>query len=1391
MQGQNKTTYHQQVTYCGKSRCRKCREGIGHGPYWYAYQIVNGQTTRTYIGKHLPPEVLATMEVEPANTGEPAMPGNISTSTPVVDAPLLRAFTLGQFRLERSSHSSNTSEQGETQRPVQWQVVTEAAWQQRQDSQVRTLLGYLLCSPQRRADRTQLQTALWPALDNENATRRLNKTIQLLQRVLGHGSAFVDDKTNGQAGWLTNNPLKIDGDWLILAGQDTLWADADTFEEMLQAATSAETELDTSSTPSDIPDTVPAQHNLPQQREQLLQTALALYNGDFLPEEREAEWVQPRRLYLRHTWIAATLELTDLYINRNANADAVKILDRLLAKDPANEAAVQRLMIVLARSTRRIEALRAYQRFENILRNEYHAEPSQKTLDLCEALRQGTELTDLDQSLGIITKTPAQPARRPAPRPRSSSTSTPGPQKSEHAQVPAAHNTSTHLLPATNININIQNTPLFATNVPAETIGRTHQGPLIGREQEMQTLRALLQKVEQGVRLQLVNQRRVSGIPLDTQRYPQCLLLMGEAGIGKTRLAEEMSREVIKDGWTVVWSRLYPQESSIPYRLWIDALRKILDLSADILPTLDPELLRPLTTLLPEIAELLPRAIRDQALFNPVLDATSLKDAICNLLKTISEQTPLLIVLDDIQWADTDSQFLLSFLARLVYGYPIVFLGTCRDTEIPKNPSHPLRNIIAHMQREHAIKTLDIAPLTNEQIGTLVQHVSQLPATMIQNIQEKAAGNPYFAEELARATPPTLPNTVKAALEHRIRRLSRDCQQLLRNAAVLGGTFEFSFICAMEANSSTLEDDDMADEDTVLTLLEEALLAGVLTDEGTGTRILYHFWHPLLVDSLYESVSGLRRARLHLKAADVLQHMNRGREEEVAATIVDHLIRGEADPARIAHYSELAGNRAYSIFAYNDAARHYRSAVKYLLQANQQQYQDRLLFLQEQIAECTSIQGNYAEARDLYEHILDLRRQQQNQNTAHNEAEQQQDAQIQALLLIELGLNWRYTGDKGRAWQCCSQSEQILQQANINTGHAWSRLYYLQSNLYRLDGRFDEALAASQKALELFVYQLQLEPEQKTTRPATLQTHRPSSGRNGNHTNGSAIIASPTGRTLIQRTLEGNLINLGRIHRQIGTVAESRGQLTMALEHQSKALSVFQQYDDKRQIAHVSCNIGYIHLKKAEYDQAREALLRSFDLADRIGDTPLIALLISNLGELAAATGDLTEAERLYRDALSRAESTEDQDREYICRWSIGLGEVLQRHNKFNEAVHYLCRAWQIARELRSQPCIGLALVALGNLRMAQAEALSGEATPTAQQQQRLLQHAETNLQRALLLEHLERETHTRALLALARVALQQRRTQQAASLLAQVCAEAYHYELIQIAEQARKLQES
>jgi len=105
------------------------------------------------------------------------------------------------------------------------------------------------------------------------------------------------------------------------------------------------------------------------------------------------------------------------------------------------------------------------------------------------------------------------------------------------------------------------------------TIGRSHRNLLVGRSSELETLRQLLFVPQRGAKAMLISQKNASAIPLDTLRKPQCMVLMGEAGIGKTRLAEETSRDAHEHGWAVAWSRSYAQESTIPYRLWIEVLR--------------------------------------------------------------------------------------------------------------------------------------------------------------------------------------------------------------------------------------------------------------------------------------------------------------------------------------------------------------------------------------------------------------------------------------------------------------------------------------------------------------------------------------------------------------------------------------------------------------------------------------------------------------------------------------------------------------------------------------------------------------------------------------------------------------------------------------------------
>src|SRR5579859_258794 len=1092
----SKITYHQQVSYCGKPRCRRCREGTGHGPYWYAYQTINGRTVRTYVGKQLP------LELQAQATG--VAEESSEARSPEAASAVVRLYVLGQFTLER--HNGQ-----------RWQAVTDASMQHQR---VRSLLTCLISSPGRKLGREQVIELLWPDLDFDTASHRLDKAVHSLRQLFEPGRSRP----------ATTSLLLTEHSTIMLADQSQVWVDADAFEALLARAR----------TTGD-----------PGQAEQLLEEAMLLYAGDYLPEERHVEWTQTRRESLQRGWIGLLLELADLRIAREAISSAIDTLDRLLAIDPTNEAAVQRLILLLAQAGRRAEALRIYQRFAAILKQEYKMAPLQETRALYEAAQRGNSAA---LTLAAGPKLPATPAAHEG-----------------QALEPEAR--------------------------PAMQVGRSNQSRLVGRDTELAALRQILVDTEQARRMKLAGQKKsVSSPALESGRRVQCVLLMGDVGIGKTRLAEEMGRDASRRGWTVTWTRAYIQETSIPYRMWTETLRKAMARGLWQRQEIArrPLIYQALRALLPELEDLLPPP--DPSAVSPEQEQLRLWEAARALLSTISDSAPLMIVLDDLQWADSSSCELMAYLVRQLRQQPVVIVGTCRDIELP--PAHPLRAVLNDLQREQSIETITVQPLTDEQIRVLI---APLPEIVARHIQQRAAGNPFFAEELARNVsdtpllessssvphdpPTTMPDTISAVLDLRLGRISSDCQRLLVRAAVLGGSFEFSALRALESGPSA------SDEDTLLDLLEEALQAGMLSEEGSGTRITYHFWHPLLVSHLYDGLSAGRRASLHRRAADALMRLYSDRAGESAAAIAYNLVNGGSDPTTIAHYAELAGDRAYALSAYPEAVRHYKLALDNIgtlpaASANADEHL-RLANLLERLGECTRAPGNNEEAREYFERALDARKQYQ-QNASELNA--QYEAQIDALLWIEVGKTWYDLGNFEQAEQSFDRAEQVLCDANVGTGPVWASLGLERSYILWRKGNFAEARETAHHTLNIFEDILRQQ------------------GR------AALDIDHSTATT---RTLAGDPVDIGRTHLLVAAIAATVGESIVALDHLNTALTIFEQYDRQREIALVSGNIGDVYLRQSEHALAQSALRRSLGIAERIGHYSIMSVAFGNLGMLS------------------------------------------------------------------------------------------------------------------------------------------------------------------------------
>jgi len=187
----------------------------------------------------------------------------------------------------------------------------------------------------------------------------------------------------------------------------------------------------------------------------------------------------------------------------------------------------------------------------------------------------------------------------------------------------------------------------------------------------------------------------------------------------------ETAREAKRRGWGVAWSRAFSQESMVPYRQWVEILRGAMSqgLWSRQEITNKPLVYQPLRGLLPEIADLLPVLRTPAAPPPPEQEQLRLWEAARALITAICEQTTLLIVLDDVQWADTSSCELLTYLVRQLRGRPVMFLCTCREKELA--PEHLMRGNLTDLQREQAIESIPVNPLSVSEIGELVSHLPE------------------------------------------------------------------------------------------------------------------------------------------------------------------------------------------------------------------------------------------------------------------------------------------------------------------------------------------------------------------------------------------------------------------------------------------------------------------------------------------------------------------------------------------------------------------------------------------------------------------------------------------------------------------------------------------
>jgi len=447
----------------------------------------------------------------------------------------------------------------------------------------------------------------------------------------------------------------------------------------------------------------------------------------------------------------------------------------------------------------------------------------------------------------------------------------------------------------------------------------TGAAEFVGREEEL----AAMDRVWQGVK---IGSRHV-------------MLVAGEAGIGKTRIIGEFARRCLSGGASTLVGHC-DEEALTPYQPFVEALTQLVNQFTDA------ELAQQVRDgdLTPEVAHLvlnltarLPELDRG-AVVDPESERFRLFQAVDRLFRSASQRTPLLILLDDLHWADKSSLLLLRHLARGAPSTAMFLIGTYRGDGVERTA---LGALLADLQRDQVAARLALRGLTVDDAERLVQAITgRRPArAFMKSLTSETSGNPFFIREVVQhlkdageldtvdgtkpawpAAKPFVPESVKEVINQRLVRLDEQCNRAISLASVLGREFRLDVLARVGAFN----------EDELLDALEAAHSAGLIVEEH-GVQGRFSFSHALIREVLYEKLSETRRIRLHSRIAEVLESTSPS-DALPLADLAYHFV--QAAPLngyeRAVDYATRAAREATESLAHEEAAQFYELALRAL-----------------------------------------------------------------------------------------------------------------------------------------------------------------------------------------------------------------------------------------------------------------------------------------------------------------------------------------------------------------------------------------------------------------------------------------------------------------------------
>gem|GEM_PF-2065126 len=796
--------------------------------------------------------------------------------------------------------------------------------------------------------------------------------------------------------------------------------------------------------------------------------------------------------------------------------------------------------------------------------------------------------------------------------------------------------------------------------------------PMVGRSVEMQQLSEYVHLAQQG--------------------HGNVMIIAGEQGIGKSRLADELATYARGLRFQVLKGAVFEGEGPLPYAPFVGAIRRSLtpQLIDRIQQRLGP-LANDLAHLLPEIGRANPKLGRQEA--DPYeLDISTgnqerrrLFDAITATLTLFSQQKPLLVILDNMHAAGESSLQLLHYLARQIRQQRILLLGIVDQAKLQRG--QPITLVLSELQRNSLAQRMTLNRLNVDDVALLCAHLldaSIYNSTIPQSVYELTEGNPFFVQELIFSLTRTgkltrsghtwnldadalsvVPSSVQELIGLRLGQLSNDAYRLLGVAATIGNQF-YAQTISLAMNW---------ERDRVLDALDELRAEALVFSTQHG----YRFQHAMIRQVVYTELSSERRAWLHEHVARAIEQQAGDHLDEQASVLAYHYEQAE-DTANAIHYLQRAGHWARRASALREALEHYNRAMELLPNLPSADSTGLLIELLEQRSLTHLALSNFDAAIEDLEQLLQ----------AYQDNGQQHQVGV-TLYRIGFAHYWAH-----RLTKATKYLDQALAQAELlNYAELRQQALRLRDILNTTQGTIADTTAAE---VELY---------SDASRVTSYQAEELWGYAMLAHLRYDFALALQRAQICINvgQATSNTFLTLGGFF-ILGMSQASLGNYQIALDSLLGALKISEDSGDSFWRARLVNTIGWVYRELFCFDQALQYDLLSLELARN--NTPRLTEAegnaLANLATTSWMLGQHEQAQAYLQEGLELAGHEPFMRWRYFTRMVIIQGWLALHAGDLDGAWEAVERSLELARHTKARKNIARSCMLRGNVLLAQGD---------------------------------------------------------------------------------------